>query len=52
MLGKKPGELLQGADTAPAIVNEMREALALQQSFNVDVLNYSRAETILGENSV
>tara|TARA_R110002126_G_scaffold33382_15_gene104478 strand:- start:7889 stop:11182 length:3294 start_codon:yes stop_codon:yes gene_type:complete len=44
MLGKKPGELLQGADTAPAIVNEMREALALQQSFNVDVLNYSKEQ--------
>jgi diguanylate cyclase (GGDEF)-like protein/PAS domain S-box-containing protein len=44
MLGKKPSELLQGADTDPEIVDEMREALSLQQSFNVDVLNYSKEQ--------
>lgn len=44
ILGKKPGKLLQGADTAPATVDKMRAALALQKSFNIDVLNYSKEQ--------
>ncbi|WP_445425663.1 PAS domain S-box protein [Alishewanella sp. HL-SH06] len=44
MQGKKPGELLQGLDTDPATVAIMREALAQQNGFNVDILNYSKAQ--------
>ncbi|MEH8173621.1 PAS domain-containing protein, partial [Aeromonas veronii] len=44
MQGKKPGKLLQGPDTDPATVAIMRDALAQQNSFNVDVVNYSKAQ--------
>ncbi|GGW51914.1 bifunctional diguanylate cyclase/phosphodiesterase [Alishewanella tabrizica] len=45
MVGRKPGHLLQGADTNPETVKIMAEALAEQKSFTVDVLNYSKANT-------
>lgn len=44
MQGKKPGELLQRPDTDPATVAIMRDALAQQNGFNVDVVNYSKAQ--------
>lgn len=44
MVGKKPGELLQGEDTAAATVMQMRQALAEAKGFDVDVLNYSKAK--------
>lgn len=44
MQGKKPGELLQGEDTDPATVAIMRDALAQQNGFNVDVVNYSKTQ--------
>lgn len=40
--GKKPGELLQGLDTDPETINEMRHAISAVKGFNVDVLNYSK----------
>lgn len=42
MLGRKPGHVLQGEDTDPDTIRVMGEALAKLESFNVDILNYSR----------
>ena len=41
-LGKRPGELLQGPDTDPLTVAKMRDALAQQSGFSVDILNYHK----------
>lgn len=41
-IGKVPGHFLQGADTDPATILKMREALARQQGFSVEVLNYHK----------
>ncbi|MBS3804426.1 MAG: EAL domain-containing protein [Oleiphilaceae bacterium] len=45
MAGKRPGEVLQGGDTDPATVKVIREALANDESFNVDLINYSKTRT-------
>lgn len=45
MLGKRPGELLQGDDTNPAAIHVMSRALASNKGFEVDVLNYSKQRT-------
>lgn len=42
ILGKKPGELLQGADTDAATVQVIREALTKHESFLVDLINYTK----------
>ena len=49
MQGKKPGELLQRPDTDPATVAIMRDALAQQNGFNVDVVNYSKGSISFDE---
>ncbi|MGB4361069.1 MAG: ATP-binding protein [Rhodoferax sp.] len=41
VLGRKPGEVLQGEATDPATVAVIREALRLGESFNVDLINYT-----------
>ncbi|WP_371131392.1 PAS domain S-box protein [Rhodoferax sp.] len=43
VLGRKPGEVLQGEATDPATVELMRDALARQAYFEVDVINYTRS---------
>jgi len=43
MRGRKPGEVLQGEATDPATVARMRAALLLGGSFDVDVVNYTKA---------
>lgn len=43
MYGIKPGKLLQGADTNPDTVKLMSQALQKIESFNVDIINYSKA---------
>jgi len=40
--GKKPGAVLQGADSDPLVVARMSDALQRAESFNVDIINYSR----------
>lgn len=40
--GKRPGDVLQGPDTDPAVVSHMREALRRLQPFDVEVLNYNK----------
>ncbi|MCH8498672.1 MAG: EAL domain-containing protein [Marinobacter sp.] len=42
VLGRKPGDLLQGPDTDPATVQYMRQKLAAGEGFEVDILNYTR----------
>ena len=41
--GKKPGQFLQGIDTAPATVKLMHTAVQQCVPFNVEVLNYSKS---------
>lgn len=43
MRGRDPGTLLQGTDTDPASVAIMHDALAHQESFEVDVINYTKS---------
>lgn len=45
MLGRKPGDVLQGPDTDPSTIQLMRDALARQQGFEVDVLNFTKSGT-------
>lgn len=44
MLGQKPGDLLQGVDTATDAIQTMGKAIACHERFNVDVLNYSKSQ--------
>jgi PAS domain S-box-containing protein len=41
--GKKPGRLLQGADTDPQTVERVSKALAQGKGVTVEILNYSKA---------
>ncbi|MFQ3218233.1 MAG: two-component system sensor histidine kinase/response regulator [Paraglaciecola sp.] len=41
--GKNPGQILQGRDTSPAIVQQMHLAIGQRQPFKVEVLNYSKS---------
>lgn len=43
IIGKKPGDLLQGDETDPATIGVMGRALSADQGFNVDLVNYSKA---------
>ena len=43
LFGRKPGDLLQGVATDPHTRATMREALAQQQGFDVEVVNYTKA---------
>lgn len=42
IMGKKPGQLLQGKHTDPATVDRIRQSLAAQQPFYEQVLNYTK----------
>jgi PAS domain S-box-containing protein len=43
MVGRKPGELLQGPDTDPATVAQIREWLHQGRSFRSEILNYTKS---------
>ncbi len=43
MLGRKPGEVLQGPDTDAATVAQVREYLREGRSFKAELLNYTRS---------
>ena len=43
MLGRKPGEILQGPDTDQQTVAQIRAHLAEGQSFQAELLNYTRS---------
>ncbi|MEM7207163.1 MAG: methyl-accepting chemotaxis protein [Pseudomonadota bacterium] len=40
-VGKKPGKLLQGHDTDPAVVQQIREKIVKQEPFYDEILNYT-----------
>ncbi len=43
VMGRKPGDFLQGEETDPAVVAVMRQAIAAFQPFSVEVINYSKS---------
>ena len=43
VVGKKPGHLLQGADTDPATVAEIREAIRARRTIRTELLNYTKS---------
>ena len=43
MLGKKPGDVLQGPETDPAAIQRIRERLKLQTAFSATILNYKKS---------
>ncbi|HZL45712.1 MAG TPA: PAS domain S-box protein [Opitutaceae bacterium] len=43
MKGRKPGAILQGSETAPGDVEQMRAGLMTRQGFHVVVLNYHKS---------
>jgi len=43
--GQKPGDLLQGAETDPAAVRAISEALAERRPIRTEILNYTKAGT-------
>jgi PAS domain S-box-containing protein len=42
IIGKKPGALLQGAQTDSDTIRTMREAIDAKKGFNVEIVNYSK----------
>jgi len=42
VMGKKPGDFLQGKETNPKTVKIMHDAIEAKKGFQVDVLNYSK----------
>ncbi len=42
MKNQKPGELLQGVNTDPEVVERIRQALASNQRFEEDIINYRK----------
>lgn len=45
LYGKKPGHLLQGPQTSPETLNYLREQIALENNFYVEIINYTREGT-------
>ncbi len=43
VLGKTPGHILQGPETDPETVIQVREAIANQEAIKVEILNYSKS---------
>ncbi len=43
VLGKKPGEVLQGEDSDPITIDIMSNALKNNESFSVEIVNYTKA---------
>lgn len=43
MIGKKPGEVLQGEGTDPVAIRQMHDAIESKKAFDVEVINYSKA---------
>ncbi len=45
IVGRTPGNLLQGPETSRSTIEDMRDAMRLKQGFEVDVLNYRKNGT-------
>ena len=43
MKDRKPGDLLQGEETDPSVVQEMSDAIRLRKSFKTELVNYSKS---------
>jgi len=43
VIGKKPGEILQGERTDPVTIQQMSNAIQAGQSFEVEIVNYSKS---------
>ncbi|MEA2626121.1 MAG: hypothetical protein QOD06_2166 [Candidatus Binatota bacterium] len=43
LVGRKPGSILQGPDTDPAVVERIREALRSRRSCHEEILNYDKS---------
>jgi PAS domain S-box-containing protein len=43
VMGKKPGSFLQGKETDPSTVQYLRDKIKDKQSFDCDILNYSKS---------
>ena len=44
ILGKKPGELLQGPDSDAHVIEEMHLAISNAEPFDVTILNYKESQ--------
>ena len=44
-LGRKPGSLLQGPDSDPAVIARMREHLLLRKEIRCEIINYRKSGT-------
>jgi len=42
-LGKKPGDILQGAETDPATIDVMHAAIVKGEGFRVEIVNYNKS---------
>ncbi|WP_417392475.1 PAS domain S-box protein [Gimesia sp.] len=42
VIGKKPGDVLQGSESDPQVVRKMRSAIANAEPFEVTILNYTK----------
>lgn len=45
LTGRKPGDLLQGPETSPETVETIRQAIDQEESFSVEILNYTKSRT-------
>ena len=45
MIGKKPGEMLQGPETNPETVNYLRDRIQAGEPFDCEIINYSKDKT-------
>lgn len=43
VLGKKPGDFLQGAETDPKLVAVMATSISAKKAFTVDIINYNKS---------
>jgi len=43
VIGKKPGDFLQGEETDPEVVQLMRNSIKNKEGFKVEIVNYSKA---------
>jgi PAS domain S-box-containing protein len=52
VMGKKPGSFLQGKETDPSTVQYLRDKINDKQSFDCDILNYSKSGRLYWVNIV
>jgi PAS domain S-box-containing protein len=45
VIGKKPGDFLQGKESDPAVISHMRERIKNREGFLVEIINYTKSGT-------